>query len=599
MRLSPHLISDKNSNSEWQEALITNNLEAKETTLMNPWRTVPLVIVLLLIFGIFIARLFHLQVVEGGRNRELADSNRIQIRTIHAPRGVIYDRNGKILAQNEPGFRLVESSSSGKRVSYLAREEALKMEAERDPRFKNLEIDTLRSYPLREKTAHILGYVGEIDEEELKDTKFKGYRLGDKIGRGGVEEVYEKVLRGIAGGEIIEVDASGNKVRTLRKTEAIAGHSLYLTVDADLQAVAFDRLMETTEKVGSCCGAVVVSDPFSGQVLSLVSLPSFDPNNLAASLLAKNSPLLNRAIAGLYPPGSTFKVVSALAGLESGKIQPTTQFEDTGVMFLGPYKFSNWYFNQYGKTEGLVDVIQALKRSNDTFFYKMSQLTGDQAIGDMSKLLGLGTKLGIDIPGELTGVVPNNEWKIRNIGQPWYPGDTLHMSIGQGFLLATPLQVNNLISAVASEGRQYPPHLALKIANPGGATIKEFVYDSVAAKLIDKGHLEAVRKGLVEVPKAGGTAWPFFTFPVPTAGKTGTAEFGDPKDRTHAWYTSYGPTADPKITVTVLVEGGGEGSSVASPVAKEIYRWYFSPDKNNLLKDVYPATTDSSKIISD
>jgi penicillin-binding protein 2 len=269
-------------------------------------------------------------------------------------------------------------------------------------------------------------------------------------------------------------------------------------------------------------------------------------------------------------------------------------------MELGPYKFANWYFTEYGrKEEGGVDVVKALKRSNDIFFYRLGQDTGEKLLGDFSKRLGLGEKLGIDIPGEVTGLIPDGDWKQKNFDQPWYPGDTLHMSIGQGFVLATPLQINNLTMTIASGGNQYPPHLAMKITTPLDFLIKKFKFDPINKKDFKKQDIELVKKGLEEVPLQGGTAWPFFNFPVKTAGKTGTAEFGDPKNKTHAWYTSYAPIDDPKIVMTVMVEAGGEGSSVAGPIAKEVYRYYFSPDKNNLLKDIAPIATDSARILGE
>ncbi|KKQ81718.1 MAG: Peptidoglycan glycosyltransferase [Candidatus Daviesbacteria bacterium GW2011_GWF2_38_7] len=251
---------------------------------------------------------------------------------------------------------------------------------------------------------------------------------------------------------------------------------------------------------------------------------------------------------------------------------------------MGQFKFSNWYFNQYGKVEGPVNLEKALKRSNDTYFYKISQIIGENALVDWSKKLHLGQMLGIDIPGEAKGLVPDNDWKQKNFDVPWYPGDTLHMSIGQGFVLTTPLQVLGITSYIAADGIIYKPQLLLS-QKP----------EVLVSNLIAGDKIEIVKEGLRQVTKEGGTAWPFFVFPIETAGKTGTAEYGDPKDRTHAWYTSYAPADDPKIALTVLVEGGGEGSSVASPIAKEVYRWYFSPDKSNLIKDVYVSATDSGR----
>lgn len=579
--------------SAWQESLLTGGLGQTPTSLTGDWHKLFLISLMVIVFAVLFVRLFHLQLVEGAGNRELADSNRIQVRLIHAPRGIIYDRNGHILAQNEPGFRLVTTLATGTKVDLLSRDQAVQMEVRNDKRFKDLELDHLRSYPLGERAAHILGYIGEISQEELARASFKGYSLGDKIGRDGVEQIYEKVLRGTDGGEIVEVDAASRAVRTLRSTEAIPGKNLYLSIDADLQSYTFDLLSNTLLKVGSCCGTAIVQDPQTGQVLTLVSLPSFNPSQVEKFLTAASSPILNRAIAGVYPPGSTFKIVSSLAGLASGKITSTTQFEDTGVVSLGAFQFANWYFTQYGKTEGMVDLTKALKRSNDTYFYRLGLLTGEKPLAQTASSLGLGKKLGIDLPGEETGLVPNYDWKVEHIGQVWFPGDTLHMAIGQGFVLTTPVQINQLISTIASGGKQYPPHVAAKITNSSGKVIKEFNFEGVSNKLNSE-YVKQVAAGLAEVTQDGGTAWPFFNFAIPTAGKTGTAEYGDFRGRTHAWYTSYGPVGDPKLAVTILIEEGGEGSTVAAPVAKEIYRWYFSPDKKNLIKDIYPIEASAS-----
>lgn len=600
---------------QWQDLFITGaKNDSMETKATSEWRRVSFLIILVCFFSLLFFRLFHLQIAQGSINRELADSNRIQVKIIHAPRGVIYDRNGIILAQNEPGFRLIEGTGKDTHARYISRDESLKMQITKNPDLKNLEVDSIRNYPLGEKTAHILGYVGEITEEELNEQSSKNfqenqnhyvfssssYKLGDKVGRIGVEQYYEKILRGIDGGEIIEVDAQGNKLRTLSETKPIPGQNLVLSIDTSLQEVAFKFLLETTKKTKSCCSALIVQDPSSGQILAMVSIPSFDPTNISDSLNAPNSPILNRAIGGIYPPGSTFKIASALAGLSSGKITANSRFEDTGVINIGPFTFANWYFTEYGRREGGgVDIIRAIQRSNDIFFYRLGQSTGEKALADAAKKLGLGKKLGIDIPGEETGLIPDKDWKVKNIGEIWYPGDTLHMAIGQGYVLVTPLQISNLISTVASDGKEYPPHFALKITNDLNQTIKEYKFDPLTTKDFKQSDIELVKKGLSLVPKYGGTAWPFFAFPIKTAGKTGTAEFGDPKNRTHAWYTAYAPEDEPKIAVTVLVESAGEGSTVASPIVKELFRWYFSPDKNNLIKDLGPIATDSARTLGE
>jgi penicillin-binding protein 2 len=576
-------------NDTWKDNFLPNFNPDSEVLEPSIWRTFAILSLVTVVFFVLFVRLFHLQIVKGEENRSLADGNRIQIKLIHAPRGLILDRNGKILASNSPGFRLFE----GDKARYVSRDDALKMEASNDPRFKNLEVDNIRAYPLGEKAAHLLGYASEITADELKDSRYSGYKQGDRVGRGGVEEAFESSLKGIDGGEVIEVDAQGKPSRTLRRTETIPGNNVYLNIDSDLQTVVFNQLSEGVKKANSCCGALVVEDPSSGAILALASVPSFDPTKVSDYLVAANSPILNRAIAGVYPPGSTFKIASALSGLSSGKITSDTHFEDTGFINLGIFKFSNWYFTQYGKVEGSVDLVKALQRSNDIFFYYLGQSVGEKTLGETAKSLGLGSRVGIDIPGESAGLIPDNDWKQKNFDEVWFPGDTLHMAIGQGFVTSTPLQISNLVSEVAVSKR-YPPHLLLKITHPDGKEISRFKSDGISLKFKPE-DISLVKRGLDLVPKDGGTAWPFFSFPVATAGKTGTAEFGDPKDRTHAWYTSYAPLDDPKIAVTVLVEAGGEGSTNASPIAKEVYRWYFSDDKNNLIKDNGAIATDSAR----
>jgi len=578
----------KKGDDTWVDSMLPNFDSGEAGEEKSPWKVVYLLIISLIIFFTLFLRLFHLQIVKGAENRILADGNRIQIKMIHAPRGVIYDRSGRVLAENSPGFRL----KNGQKVTYISRDEALKLEAKGDPDFKNLEVDSIRSYPMGQVSAHILGSVSEITPDELKN--LKGYRIGDRLGRGGVEETYESLLKGVDGGEVVEVDAKGEVLRSLRKFDPTPGKNLYLSVDIDLQKLTFNLLQDAIKKAGSCCGSAIVEDPTTGQILSLVSMPSFEPEHLSDYLSADHFPILNRAIAGTYPPGSTFKIASSLAGLSSGKITPDTIFEDTGEIYLGPYKFSNWYFNQYGRTEGPVNLVKAIQRSNDTYFYRLSQSTGEKVLGEAAKKMGLGKSLGIDIPGEVSGLIPDNDWKVKHVGEVWFPGDTLHMAIGQGFVLATPLQILNLSSVVASGGNQLTPHLALKLTDSKDNLVKEFKFPESKVDF-KKEYLDLVKKGMIEAASSGGTAWPLFVFPIQTAGKTGTAEYGDPKNRTHAWYTAFAPADNPKIAVVVLVEGGGEGSSVASPIAKEIFRWFLSPDKKNLIKDNNVVATDSAK----
>ncbi len=600
-RVFGHFRGKKLTNVDWTESLIPNIEDQESENNVSPWRiAVFSVIFLVAFFGLFL-RLFHLQVVTAKENKQLADSNRVRIKVIHAPRGVIYDRNGKILAENNPGFRL--------KKEFINRDDALEMEAKNDPRYYSLEIDAIRSYPLGAITSHVVGYVGQITEEEMKDPRYKNYQLGDKVGRAGIEQMYENVLRGTDGAEIIEIDASGKKLRTLRTIEPTPGNNVFLSLDSDLQKVVYKTLETAAIKSESCCGAAVAENPKTGEVLALVSLPAFDGNaftdpkrypEVQKYFEDQNAPMLNRVISGTYPPGSTFKITSALAGLSSGKITKSTLIEDTGVLKIDIWSFANWYFTQYGKTEGPVDLVKALQRSNDIYFYRVGDMVGADALGKTAKLLGMGKKLGIDLPGEVDGLIPNQAWKKKNIGEDWYPGDNLHMAIGQGYLLTTPLQILAQTSYVAADGFLIQPHLVTKIVNSEGATVKEIKYEPIVKNVVKKEDLEAVKLGLEAVPKDGGTAWPFFTFKIPTAGKTGTAEIGDPKGKTHAWYTGYAPVDNPEILATVLIEKGGEGSSQAAPIVKDIFTWYFNPDKSNIKSlDGGPISTESARLLGE
>ncbi|MCL5784510.1 MAG: penicillin-binding protein 2 [Patescibacteria group bacterium] len=596
-----HFRGKKKGNISWDDAFVPNYQPEYEDLQVSLWRLVALgSIFLVIFFGLFL-RLFHLQITQGEENRQLADSNRIQIRVIHAPRGVIYDRNGQVLAENNPGFRL--------NGEFISRDEALQLEAQNNPQYDDLEVDAIRSYPLAEVTSHVVGYVGEISPEELKDPQYGGndiekYKIGDRLGRAGIEQMYESVLRGVDGAEIIEIDAQGRKLRTIRQIDPIPGKNVYLSLDASLQKVAYQALKSTVEKEKVCCGTIIAENPQNGEILAMVSYPSFDANAFTDpkknSLVENyfndnNSPLLNRAIAGVYPPGSTFKITSALAGLSSGKIDQHTLIEDTGVMKLGPYQFANWYFTDYGKTEGLVDVVKALQRSNDIYFYKVGELVGEQTLGTMAKKMGMGKKLGIDLPDEADGLVPDDNWKQNNTGQPWYPGDTLHFAIGQGFLLTTPLQILAQTSVIASNGNLIQPHLATKITTPDGGLVKDFHSEPIEKNMFKQTDLDLVKKGLSLVPVEGGTAWPMYGFSIPNAGKTGTAEYGDPKDRTHAWYTAYAPLDNPQIAVTALVEAGGQGSNVAAPLIRQLFTSFFHiPDKADPSS---PQATGSANIL--
>jgi len=531
---------------------------------------------------LLVGRLFFLQVIKGSSYRNLSDSNRTRTIPIHAPRGIIFDRNGVPLVFNVPGFREID----GDKTKLIGKDEALKLISEGKT---NLEVDSLRGYPYGEATTHVLGYIGQISEEELKQKQFADYRGGDLIGKIGVEREYESMLRGVDGKELVEVNSMGKIIRKLGQTDPIPGENITLTLDSALQV----KIFEATKYMKK--GAVIVSDP-QGEILAMVSRPSFDPNlftmgegyvpnansaykSISQIILdSENQPLLNRAIGGVYPPGSTFKLIVAAAGLEDKVIDKNFQIEDTGILKLGAFSFGNWYFLQYGRTDGEVNIVKAIQRSNDIFFYKLAEMVGVDRLSSFAEKFGLGKRLGIDLAGEQTGTVPTEEWKKKVIGENWYLGDTYHYGIGQGFLLTTPLQVNGWTQAVANGGLIYKPHVLFS----------KTVFKT--QKFLSEDTVSLIKQGMVEACSTGGVAWPLFDFKVPVSAqasagkvgksvslacKTGTAQHGGEDTMPHAWITLFAPSDNPQIIVTVLSEDSGEGSNVAAPIAKQILEEWF------------------------
>lgn len=546
---------------------------------------------------ILMSKLVSLQIVQGSYYRSLSDSNRIRTQLIYAPRGVIFDRHGTPLVYNIPGFREVK----GEETVIISREEALERIAQGD---KTISIDSLRQYPAKDTLAHVLGYVGQITQEELETEQFAHYNLTDWIGKSGIEYEYEEVLRGVNGKKLVEVDATGKEIRVLGQNDPIPGENITLTIDAEFQQKTYE-VMKDIER-----GAVVVSTP-DGEILAMVSVPSFDPNlfTLDDTYEATNTaytdverivtdglgqPLLNRAIGGVYPPASTFKIITSAAGLEQGIIDSSYTVEDTGVLTIGEFSFTNWYFTQYGKTDGVVDVTKAIARSNDIFYYKLADKIGVDRLSQTAGEFGVGSYLGIDLPGEAKGVLPTKEWKEENIGEQWYLGDNYHYGIGQGFLLTTPLQVNAWTQAIANGGTIYQPHL---LKSKGKKVLNRDFLSEETVRLI--------REGMVEACSEGGTAYPLFNFivknadlpidgknilqspkattaadfadfrSIPIACKTGTAEHIAGRT-SHAWLTAFAPAYDPEIVVTVLAEEAGEGSEIAAPIARKVLEAYFS-----------------------
>lgn len=534
-------------------------------------------------FFILLARLVELQAVKGGYYKSLADGNRIRRVSIAAPRGKILARGGEELAGNVMVRKKLVLSEKGF-------EKSQDVEGARPEEIIN---EYLREYKIGADFVHVSGYLGEINQEELNKVEAgclnKGPRkLGDLVGRGGLEEVYDCTLRGIDGEELIEVDSMGRYVRTLGRKNPVSGTDIKTHIDFSFQEFIAETVEKEKEKLKYSKAAVVATDA-NGEVLALYSTPSFNPNyfvrndseKISAILSDKNLPLFNRSISGIFHPGSVYKPIVATAALEEGKISRDFRYTDTGVITIksiyGDYSYKNWYFTQYGGREGEIDTARALTRSTDTFFYKVGELVGVDSLVSWSQKFGLNQKTGIDLTAEVTGLVPSPKWKMDVKGERWFLGNTYHMAIGQGDLAVTPLELNTAISAIAAGGRLCPPRIAS---------------DSECSDLkISKSTIDYVKEGMKGACSPGGTAYTFFDFKdkkgIDVACKTGTAETNDIDNTTHAWFVVFAPASNaadssdespaenPEIVLTVMIEGGGEGSKVAGPIARTIMDFWF------------------------
>ncbi|HWY78968.1 MAG TPA: penicillin-binding transpeptidase domain-containing protein [Candidatus Sulfotelmatobacter sp.] len=563
------------------------------------WYLLPVLIILA--GAILFLNLFSVQIVQGGYYQQLSDSNRIRTQIVLAQRGIIFDRNNTPLVYNIPGFSLAENCSintpqkcTTKQVSH---DEALSLLTKGN---KSIQVDSLRQYPYKDELSHVLGYIGQISPDQLVSNDYAGYQPDAWVGQSGIEREYEKVLHGQNGQALIEVNAMGQKMRSLGQTDPISGQNITLTIDLKLQQAVYEAAKNIQK------GAIIVSKP-DGEILAMVSKPSYDPNlftldntyipatnssyKTIASILTdgQNQPLLNRVIGGVYPPGSTFKIVAAAAGLQQNIIDQNYTVEDTGVLKVGDFSFANWYYTSYGRKElKPLNVVSALARSNDIFFYKLAEKISVDKLSAFAQKMGLGSVLGIDLGGEASGVVPTTQWKQKILGQEWYLGDTYHYGIGQGYLLTTPLQVNAWTQIIANDGILYIPHL-LKTA----PVMKK-------NNILDDKTVSLIRQGMIDACNPGGVGWPLFNYAVKNsklaidgknfnqvasasadyrhvsvACKTGTAQYGGDTTLPHAWITLFAPAYNPQIVVTVLKESSGEGSNEAGPIAKQILDAYF------------------------
>lgn len=521
--------------------------------------------VLILAFLLLFARLIELQIIKGEYYRKLSEENRIRRVPITASRGRIISRGGEVLVGNR---------EIKKRVMFDPKSGYQKTDDITGASEAELISESIRDYKTQSTTSHITGYIGEASEDEVGLIKGgcpeKGpVTIGSLVGRGGLEEEYDCLLKGVDGEELVEVDVHGNKIRILGRREPVTGQDLHTTVDFKLQE-------KVSQAMGGKNGAIIITDP-SGEILALYSSPSFDPNifvrrgydkKIKEVIEDKSLPLFNRVIGGRYPPGSTFKPLVSVAGIENGAIDSNYRYNDTGQIIIdtlyGKFSYSNWYFSQYGRVEGEIDITKALARSTDTFFYKIGELTGIDDLVSWSRQFGLDKKTEIDIPGEVKGFVPSPEWKKNERGEQWFLGNTYHVSIGQGDLAVTPVALNTAISAIVTGGNYCRPHL-----------VGDKKCDVIT---LGEESVGLVKKGMVKACESGGTGYTFIDFKeksgVTVGCKTGTAQTGSNSDP-HAWFVLFAPSDNPEIILTVLVENGGEGSKVAGPIAREILNYWF------------------------
>ncbi len=575
--------------------------------------------IVVLILIILLIRLWDLQIMRGSEMKRLSEQNRIRINKIVAPRGVIYDRKGRIIADTRPSFNIYISHEDMKNFDQtidgltalikISKEEIMeKLEAAKgqpasfpvkiksdvslDDVAKieanrvylpgvNIQVEPKRFYHYGKMFAHLVGYVSEISDEELKKKEYQNYSPGDFIGRYGLERSYETYLRGVDGEKRVEVDSRGREMRILEQKNPIPGNSIYLNVDLDIQG-AVDKAFEN--KRGGC----IAVDPKTGGVIALVSSPTFDPNKFVSGItkeewqiiaLDKKHPLQNRVIQGRYPPGSTFKIVPAIKGLELGIIDERTSFSCRGGFSYGGRVFRCWKKGGHGN----INVHRAIVESCDVFFYNLGLRLGVDRIHEISDLIGLGRVTGIDLPGEKDGLIPSTQWKKKVYGKPWFEGETVSVSIGQGAVWLTPIQLVQLASFVANEGINYKPMIVNRIVSQEGKVIKTFEPVMNTDARLKKETIRIVKDGMKGVVnEGGGTAYGSRLEHISMSGKTGTAQSVGEKGKNlgdHAWFIAYAPSDNPAIAISVLVEHGGHGSSVAAPVAKTITEAMFKENK--------------------
>lgn len=586
--------------------------------------------VVFLCFCVLLTRFAYLQVVRYDHYQTLAENNRISLVPIAPNRGLILDRNGVVMAHNFFAYtleitpskvddieavigeisKIVEITPNDRKQfkkfrdqshsfesiplrTHLNEVEAARFAVNRY-RFPGVEIKSrlFRHYPQGKLGAHLLGYINRINETDLKALEKSGdisnYKGSDHIGKDGLEESYERQLHGVTGFQQVEIDADGHAVRVLSSTPPVPGNNLILSIDSKLQDIA-------EKAFGNRRGALVAINPANGEVLALVSMPTFDPNLFVDGIDSENwkllnesldKPLINRTIKGTYPPGSTFKPFVAMAGLENDKRAPPFAISDPGFYMLpgSTHRYRDWKPEGHGH----VDVQRAITVSCDTFFYGLAMDLGIERLADFLQHFGFGQKVGLDISGERSGLLPTPAWKARRWKQKWYPGETVITGIGQGYTLVTPLQLAYATAMLANNGVAIKPHLVASMQQSGNGVTTPLPIETMDRVPLKSGHMDLVRIGMIGVTQPGGTAASIgagATYSI--AAKTGTAQVVgikqgekynanaiDERHRDHALFIAYAPAEAPRIALSVIVENGGHGGSAAGPIARQVMDYY-------------------------
>jgi penicillin-binding protein 2 len=581
-------------------------------------------ICILFVFALLFIRLIYLQVIKGEEYRLLSEKNAVRLKSIKSSRGLIFDRNKKLLVDNRPSFNLkivredagevkktvqklaqliqvpffelMDSiAQSGKGIFYkpimlktdISRDQLAIVEAHKfDLPGIHVDIEPTRHYIYKKTAAHLLGYLGQINTKELKSGRYPNVKTGDSIGRYGIEKSFETYLQGKRGGRQIEVDANGRTIKILRTIEPVAGLDLNLTLDFYLQKSA-EKLLENKD------GAVVAIDPDNGDILVMASSPSFDQNDFIGGISHKKwnvlmtdpgKPMINKAIQAEYPPASTYKIITSLAALEEKHIDINTSVFCPGFFKYGNRLYRCW--KKYG--HGEMNITDGLTQSCDVFYYQAGEKTGVDALAQYAKGCGLGKKTGIMLEHERRGLIPTSAWKKKRYNESWQGGETLSIAIGQGYNLVTPLQMAVLIAAVGNGGTLYRPRIVKTIEDSTGKIVKKIDPEITGGLPASKETLAIVRNALLQVVQGKrGTARGIRLKEVEIAGKTGTAQVfsikkGEKTDlknleyslRDHAWFVCYAPAKNPVIAISVMIEHGEHGSSTAAPIAGALIKQY-------------------------